>query len=155
MAAVIDLLKRTVNISCNLEPIFGMQNCHARNQPRFAQVEYRGQTRYARILDCKPFINTCYLIFHRLELKYFHFAQSFLNAQQAAHQPQQSENWELDRSKIFEIKLFIVGQRHSKWLFSEADCSKNLEIKNWSSSSQHRYLHGFQSSHFICYQFGC
>ena len=27
---------------------------------RIAQVEYRGQTRYDKILECKPFINTYY-----------------------------------------------------------------------------------------------
>ena len=56
--------------------------------------------RYTRILDCKPFIDTCYRIEHRLELKYFHFAQFLLNAhlaaQLAGHQTQKSENWELE-----------------------------------------------------------
>ena len=32
---------------------------------------------------------------------------------------------------------------------------KNLQIKNWSSSCQRWSLHGFQTSHFICYLFGC
>ena len=56
------------------------------------QVEYQGQTRYTRILERKPLINTSYRIRHRLELKYFHFAQFLLNAHRAAHRPRKSEN---------------------------------------------------------------
>ena len=33
---------------------------------------------------------------HRLELKYFHYAQFLLNAHRAAHWPRKSENWELE-----------------------------------------------------------
>ena len=62
-----------------------LQDCHF----LIAQVEYQGQWRYARLLDCKPFINAYYHIQHRLELKYF------LHAGQEAHRPQKSENWEL------------------------------------------------------------
>ena len=36
-----------------------------------AQVESQDQTKYIRILDCKPFINTCYSIGNRFELKNF------------------------------------------------------------------------------------
>ena len=49
------------------------------------QVEYQGQARYARILERKPLIDTSYSIQHRLEVKYFHFAQFFLNTHRAAH----------------------------------------------------------------------
>ena len=35
-----------------------------------ARGEYRGQTRYIRILDFKPYVDTCYHIGHRLESKY-------------------------------------------------------------------------------------
>ena len=58
-----------------------------------SQVEYQGQTRNTRILECKPLIDTSDRIRHRLELKYFHFAQFLLNAHQAAHRPRKSENW--------------------------------------------------------------
>ena len=36
-----------------------------------------------------------------------------------------------------------------------ADCWKNLQIENWSSFCQRWSLHCFQTSHFICDQFGC
>ena len=55
-------------------------------------LEYQGQTRNKRISVRKPLINTPYRILHRLELKYFHFAQFLLNAHGAAHQPPNSEN---------------------------------------------------------------
>ena len=66
-----------------------------------AQVEYQGiqgQTRYAGILDCRPFIITCYHIGHKLELKYFLFTQFLLNAHDraTAHQSRKCENWELE-----------------------------------------------------------
>ena len=38
------------------------------------EVEYQGQTRCIRILDCQPFIVTHYFIEHRIELKCFLFA---------------------------------------------------------------------------------
>ena len=66
-----------------------MQDCRSR-------IEYQGQTRYARILDRKPFIDTCYRTGHRLELKYFQvhfavkFAQFLLQAHRAAHRHQKS-----------------------------------------------------------------
>ena len=79
-----------------------------------AQVEYQGhlgQTRYTGILQRKPFIDTSYHIRHRLELKYFHFAQGLLNAHRAAHRPRKSENGELEiLGQIFEIELWMVGQ---------------------------------------------
>ena len=37
-------------------------------------------------LNATFFIDTSYRIWHRLELKYFHFAQFLLNAHRAAHQ---------------------------------------------------------------------
>ena len=49
------------------------------------QVEHQGQTRYIRVLDHKPFINSYYSIGHRLKLKYFFLAQFLLNAYQAAY----------------------------------------------------------------------
>ena len=40
-------------------------------------------------------------------------------------------------------------------MFTKADWLKNLQIENWSLSSQRWLLHGFQTSHFICSLFGC
>ena len=60
----------------NLEPLFCMQNCRS----LISQVEHQGQTWYTRILERKPLMDTSFRILHRLELKYFHFAQFFLNA---------------------------------------------------------------------------
>ena len=53
-----------------------VQDC----QSWIAQVEYQGQTRNTRILEHKPLVNTSYHIQHKLELKYFHFAQCLLIA---------------------------------------------------------------------------
>ena len=78
--------------TCNLEMIFCMQYCHS----WIAQVEYQGQTQYTRILDSKPFIDTCCHIGYRLELKYLHFVQFLLNAHWAADWPHKSEKWELE-----------------------------------------------------------
>ena len=64
------------------------QDCRS----QIVQVEYQGQTRNTRILECKPLIDTSDRIRHRLELKYFHFAQFLLNAHRAAHRPRKSEN---------------------------------------------------------------
>ena len=49
----------------------------------------------------------------------------------------------------------MVGQEHSRWIFTKEDCSKNLQIENRSSSCQYWSLHGFQTWHFICDWFGC
>ena len=75
--------------SCNLKMLFCVQDCRS----QIAQLEYQGQTRNTRILERKPLIDTSYRIQHRLELKYFHFAQFLLNAHRAAHQPQKSDKW--------------------------------------------------------------
>ena len=72
----------------DLQPLFCVQDCRS----QIAQVEYQGQARNTRILERKPMIDTFYCIRHRLELKYFHFAQFLLNAHRAAHQPRKSEN---------------------------------------------------------------
>ena len=62
------------------EPLF----CGQDFSSWIAQVEYQGQTRKTRILERKkrekPLIQTFYCIRHKLELKYFHFAQFFPNA---------------------------------------------------------------------------
>ena len=59
----------------NLELSFCLQGCNS----QIAQVKYQGynqtQTQYTRILDYKTFIDTYNCIGHRLELKYFLFAQ--------------------------------------------------------------------------------
>ena len=60
---------------------FCMEGCCS----RIAQVEYQGQTLHPRIPEHKTLIEISYCIQHRLELKYFHFAQFLLNAHQAAH----------------------------------------------------------------------
>ena len=73
--------------TCNW--IFCVKDC----RPRIFQLEYQGQTQNTRILERKPLIDTSYCIRHRLELKYFHFAQFLLNAHRAAHWPQ--KKWEL------------------------------------------------------------
>ena len=52
---------------------------------RIVQVGYQGQTLNTRILERKLLIDTSYHIQHRLELKYFHFAQFLLNAHWATH----------------------------------------------------------------------
>ena len=77
-----------------------MLACHS---SMIAQVEYQGQTRYARNIDCKYFIHTYCSIGNRLELSYFHFAQFSLNAHQA-------ELRTLNLGQIFKIKLWMVGQ---------------------------------------------
>ena len=58
----------------------------------FTSLISRPDTKYQN-LERKPLIDTSYHIQHRLELKYFHFAQFLLNAHWAAHWPQKSENW--------------------------------------------------------------
>ena len=40
-------------------------------------------------------------------------------------------------------------------MFTREDCSKNLQIKDRSSSCRRWSLYGFQTLHFICDQFGC
>ena len=75
-------------LSSNLELIFCMQEFHCRN----AQVENQGQTRYIRILDSKPYINTYCCILHSavfyidwslpVKLKFFLFSQFLLYAHQ-------------------------------------------------------------------------
>ena len=62
-----------------------------------------------RILECKPLIDTPYCILHRLELKYFHFAQFLLIVHRAAHQFQ--KKWEpitWSLGQIFKIELWMV-----------------------------------------------
>ena len=58
------------------------------------------KTLYTRILDSKPAIDRSFHIGHGLELNGFHFAQFLLNARQAAYQPRQNENWELQFRKF-------------------------------------------------------
>ena len=77
-----------VVVSRSLQQFFCVQDCCS----LITQVEYQGQAPNTRILDCNPLINTSYSILLRLELKYFLFTQFLLNAHQAAHLPQKSEN---------------------------------------------------------------
>ena len=63
------------------------------------------------------------------------------------------KTWNL--GQIFEIELWMVGQLHSRWLFTKKNCSKNLQIENRSSSCQRMSPHGFQTSNFICDRFDC
>ena len=65
-----------------------------------AQVEYQGQTPSTRIIDSKPFIDTCYCIGHRLELKYFH-----VNSYRAAHWQQKSENCCFAKDSIRNMRI--------------------------------------------------
>ena len=67
--------------TCNW--FFCVQDCRT----QIFQVEYQGQTRNTRSFERKPLIEKSNCIRHRLELKYFHFAQLLLNAHRAAHQP--------------------------------------------------------------------
>ena len=50
----------------------GLWFVKACNLEWMSQVQYQGQTRYIRILDSNPLINTYYSIGHRLELKFFY-----------------------------------------------------------------------------------
>ena len=79
--AFLPMVIKLTCLSSNLEPIFGLQDYNS----QIVQVELnQGQTRHTRILEHKPFIDTCYPMGHRLELKYFLFPQFLLNAHQAA-----------------------------------------------------------------------
>ena len=95
-------------IFCNLELIFCMQYCHS----WIAQVEYQGQTQYTRILDSKPFTDTCCHIGNRLELKYLYFAQFLLNAHWAADWPHKVKSQTLKfRTDLWDsVMLWMVGQ---------------------------------------------
>ena len=89
--------------------LFWLQNCRS----QIAQVEYQGQASNSRILERKPMIDTSYRIRHRLELKYFHFAQFLLNWQCSWSSLSTSEKWELrtwNLGQIFEIQPWMVGQ---------------------------------------------
>ena len=113
-------------VSCNLEPIFCVQECRS----GIVQVENQGQTRYTRILDHNTFIGTSYRTERRLELKFK--ICSILIEQLNGFRKARSCHWELitwNLGQIFEIK-------NSSWLFTKAECSKNLRIKNRSSSCQ-------------------
>ena len=83
----INCLKKTVYHSSYLatcNKFFSIQDCHTWT----FQVEYQGQTEFLNTsLHLIALIFTSYCIQHRLELKYFHFAQFLLNAHQAAHLP--------------------------------------------------------------------
>ena len=71
---------------CFLQPatdFFVVQDCRY----WIVLVQYQGKKRNTRILERKPLTNTSYQIQHRLELKYFHFAQCLVNTHRAAHQP--------------------------------------------------------------------
>ena len=105
-------------IFSNLELISCLQDC------QITQVGYQGQTRYTRILDCKPFIYTYYSIGHGLEMKLFLFTQFLHNTYREAHLPW-VKKWELETWKlglIFEIELWMVGQEHSR-------CSDYFELQ--------------------------
>ena len=96
----------------------------------------QGRTRYTRILDSKPFIDTCYLIEHRLELKYFHFAQFILNPHRAAHRRKVSfcEDWELNISDISSRSSY-------GWLFSNTvDDSLQRQITKKSSNPKSKLV---------------
>ena len=83
---------------------FCVQDCRS----RIAQVESQSQTLSTRILDCKPFNDTCYLIGHRLESEYFHLAQVLLSSYSSTSKEEALRTWNL--GQIFEIKLWVVGQ---------------------------------------------
>ena len=114
----------TCRISQPATVYFCVQDCFS----RIAQVEYQGQTRntrilarYTKILERKPLIGTFYRIWHILDLKYFHFAQFLLNGHRGAHRPQ--KKWELITWNLGQIFEWIVGPKHSRWVFTKADCS--------------------------------
>ena len=99
-----------------------------------------------RILERKPLIDTSYCILHRLEFKYFHLAQFFVQCSLSSSST--LRKWELrtwNLGQIFEIDLWMVGHLHSRWMFAKEDCSKNLQFENWSLSCQRLSLHGFQT----------
>ena len=123
---------------------------------QIAQAEFPDQTRCTRFLDLKLFFDISFNIDWCWNISPLHI---LLNA----HSTSLCRSSILESRKlrngnfrhISEIKLWLVGQYFSKWLFSEADCSKNLSIKNWSWSIQHKSLHGFQILLFIWGWFGC
>ena len=57
--------------------------------------------------------------------------------------------------QIFEIKLWMFGQSQSRWLFTKANCPKNLQIENRSLSCQRWSLHCFQTATDLAANFGC
>ena len=129
---------------------------------QIAQVEYQGQTRYTRILGHKPLIDLAihliaFNIIGLIGVEIFSLRSILAQCSswhRAAHWPWKGELRTWNLGQIFEIKLWMVVQYHIGWLFTAADCSKNLNIENRSSSCQRWSLHGFQILHFICYLFG-
>ena len=132
---------------------------HAGLSSRIAQVVYQGQACNTRILECKPLINTSYCIWHRLELKYFHFAQFLLNAHQAAHWPRKVRTKNLKFRTDLPDQVIYGWSVTSRWLFAKKNCSENLQIENQSSICQRWSLHGFKHhisfATYLAASFGC
>ena len=115
---------------------FGIQDCSS----LILQVEYQGQTRNTRILERKPLINTSYCIQHRLELKYFHFAQFLLNAHQAAC----LQGRLLKKSSNQKWKL-ILSTLVTRWFSNIAFHLLLIWLKLWLQSIQNHARHSFQA----------
>ena len=75
--------------------------------------EYQGQKRYSRILEHTPFIDICHRIRHRLELKYFHFAQFLLNL------IDQLINFRKIRTKTLKFRIDLQDQVIVCWLVTQ------------------------------------
>ena len=79
--------------------------------------------------------------------RYILFSLRTIFAQCASSSSSTLKKWELitwNLGQIFEIKLWMVGQLHRRWVFTWADCSKNLQIENRNSFCQDWWLHGLQ-----------
>ena len=79
--------------------------------------------------------------------RYILFSLRTIFAQCSSSSSSTLKKWELitwNLGQIFEIKLWMVGQLHRRWVFTWADCSKNLQIENRNSFCQDWWLHGLQ-----------
>ena len=108
---------------------------------------------------CLPLIDTSHCIWHRLELKYFHFAQFLLNAHQAAHWPRKVRTKNLKFRTDLPDQVIYGWSVTSRWLFAKKNCSENLQIENQSSICQRWSLHGFKHhisfATYLAASFGC
>ena len=88
------------------------------------------------------------MIGQRLELKLDYFSLCTIFAQCSSSSSPTSQKWSLRLSCGWLVSNTVDDCLQGR-------CSKNLQIKNRSSSCLCWYLDSIQTSHFICYQFGC
>ena len=114
-----------------------------------AQVEYQGHTLYTRILEANLW--SVHLITFNIDWSWnifiLHNFCSMLIKQVIDLKKWELRTWNL--GQISKIKWWMVGQQHSKWLYTKANCSKNLKIENWSLSCQRWSLHYMAFKHHI------